>query len=87
MNPYNKMKKHAVEVGNQQKLQTLGEVNSGKRILAKTGVFSVHYLSFLSSESESQMSAPDAVNIARMRSVAICDLYKIQNFLFVSYAF
>jgi len=33
------MKKHAVEVGNQQKLQTPGEVNSGKRILAKTGVF------------------------------------------------
>jgi hypothetical protein len=32
MNPYNKMKKHAVEVGNQQKLQTLGEVNPGTHI-------------------------------------------------------
>ena len=40
------MKKHATKDGNQQKLQTLGEVYPGKRIHAKTGVFSVHYLSF-----------------------------------------
>jgi len=33
------------------------------------------------------MSAPDAILHARMRSVAICDLYKIQKFEFVSYAF
>ena len=33
------MKKHATKDGNQQKLQTLGEVNSGNRVSAKTGVF------------------------------------------------
>jgi hypothetical protein len=81
------MKKHATKDGNQQKLQTLGDVNSGNRVSAKTGVFSVHYLSFYHRRASLKCPLPMLYYNAWMRSVATCDLYKIQNFTLVSYAF
>jgi hypothetical protein len=81
------MKKHATKDGNQQKLQTLGEYNSGKCIPAKTGVFSVHYLSFYHRRASLKCPLPMLYYNARMRSVAIYDSYKIQNISLVSYVF
>jgi hypothetical protein len=81
------MKKHATKDGNQQKFQTLGEFTSGNRFISGDRNRSVQYPSFYHRRASLKCPLPMLYYNARMRSVATCDLYKIQNFALVSYAF